>query len=237
MKPTRPILLHKARFLLEAMERYKIRSFADLGGSWGVHGGYSLQALLPFNVEHGYLIDSFMPAGIEDRFKVYPDFKLVKGAFGNPATVAQIEPVDAFFMFDILLHQVNPDWDDILALYAEKTRHMIIYNQQWVEGETTIRLFELGEERYFRHSIYGARNTEESRAEVAEMFAKLSRVKETGTPDPSLDKPDIWQWGITTPDLIAKMSTLGFRLDFMENYGNFPGIPGFDNIGFYFTKS
>lgn len=236
MKKTRPILLHKARFVLDAMEHYNVRSFADLGGSWGVHGGYSIQALLPFGIERGYLIDGFIPTGMEDRFAPYPEFKFVKGAFGDPNTVEKIDPVDAFFMFDILLHQVDPDWDQILAMYAEKTKHFIIYNQQWVGGNETVRLFDLGEEAYYTHSIFGARGTDEARQEVAEIFKRIKHVKNTGEADPALDAPNIWQWGITTPDLIAKMWELGFTMDFMKNYGQFPGIPGFENHGFWFTR-
>lgn len=236
MSPAVPILLHKARFMMDAMEHYDVRSFIDLGGSWGVKGGYSLQALLSFAIERAYLVDGFMPSGMEERFQEYPAFKSIKGGFGAPKVRDQIEPVDAIFMFDILLHQVGPNWDRVLELYTEKADHFIIYNQQWVGGDNTVRLFDLGEEGYYRHSIFGAEGTKEARAAVAEIFKKIAHHNNGGDWDGSLDAPAIWQWGITTSDLVRRMWDLGYKLDFMKNYGPFPDVQGFENHGFWFRR-
>ena len=63
----------------------------------------------------------------------------------------QVGRVDAIFLFDVLLHQVAPDWDTILEMYAKNVRVFGIYNQQWTGADTTVRLLDLGEEEYFRN--------------------------------------------------------------------------------------
>lgn len=237
-KPTRPIVPHKARFLLEAGEAYDLRSFADLGGSWGVHGGYSVQALLAFPIEHAVLVDDFVPEPVRTRLAPYPQLQIVKGAFGLPETVAAVPEVDAVLLFDILLHQVAPDWGRILEFYAPKARHLLIYNQQWTGSNKTVRLTDMAPEDYVRNTPFAA---DEDRARA------LATVKGIyagfGTPHTNFggkdrrDCPDIWQWGITGADLVAKCQSLGFRLDRMQNYGRFaPQLESFENHGFWFTR-
>jgi hypothetical protein len=46
---------------------------------------------------------------------------LIEGNFGSPAVAQQLQNVDAILLFDVLLHQVSPDWDEILDLYATRT--------------------------------------------------------------------------------------------------------------------
>jgi hypothetical protein len=53
-------------------------------------------------------------------------------------------------LFDVLLHQVKPDWDEVLALYAKYARTFLIYNRQWT-GEKSVRLLDLGRGEYFRN--------------------------------------------------------------------------------------
>ena len=63
----------------------------------------------------------------------------------------QIGKVDAITLFDVLLHQVNPDWDEILEMYAPSTTYFIIYNQQFVAADKTVRLLDLGYEDFFKN--------------------------------------------------------------------------------------
>jgi hypothetical protein len=148
----RPIVLHKARFVLDAFEHYGIRSFADLGGSWGVNGGYSYQAMLAFPIERAFMVDDFDPPHLHERFKPYANFSIIKGSFGLPETLAALPEVDALFLFDILLHQVSPDWNTILELYASKAKTMLIYNQQWTGSANTVRLLDLGPDSYLANT-------------------------------------------------------------------------------------
>ena len=237
MPPTRPIVLHKARFVLDAMEHYGIRSFADLGGSWGVHGGYAYQAMLAFPIERAYLVDDFVPPPVTDRFAPYPNFHIVKGAFGRKDTVAALPDVDALFLFDILLHQVDPDWSTVLDLYAPKSKIVLIYNQQWTGSARTERLLEMGPDAYLANSPFAAAEPEAAKAAVAAIYKSLDERSDKFGGKRRGDAPDIWQWGITDPDLIAKLWSLGFKLDRMENYGPFSSaMPSFENHGFWFSR-
>ncbi|MGK0260447.1 MAG: hypothetical protein ACI96M_003895 [Candidatus Azotimanducaceae bacterium] len=62
---------------------------------------------------------------------------------------AKVPSVDCIFLFDVLLHQVNPNWDTVLRRCAEKTDCFVIYNQQWIGSPITTRLLELGHDEYF----------------------------------------------------------------------------------------
>ena len=55
---------------------------------------------------------------------------------------------DAAIIFDVLLHQVAPDWDAFLARYARKVDHFIIWNQDWAGSEETVRFVERGLDWY-----------------------------------------------------------------------------------------
>jgi hypothetical protein len=233
----RPIVLHKARFLLDALEHYGIRSFADLGGSWGVNGGYSYQAMLAFPIERAFMVDDFDPPHLHERFKPYANFSVIKGSFGLPATVNALPDVDALFLFDILLHQVDPDWDAILDLYAGKAKTILIYNQQWIGSASTVRLLDLGPESYLANTPFAAGEPAASKAAVDQIYAERRTRRDRFGGKNREDWPDIWQWGITDPTLIAKMWSLGFKLDRMENYGLFsPAMKNFENHGFWFSR-
>jgi hypothetical protein len=234
---TRPIVLHKARFVIDAMEHYGIRSFADLGGSWGVHGGYSYQALLPFAVERAYLVDDFLPPAVTERFRNYPNFHFIRGTFGAGATVDALPEIDALFLFDILLHQVDPDWRRIVETYAPKARVILIYNQQWTGSSKTERLLELGPEGYLKNSPFAAAEPDAAREAVERIFSTLDRPHDKFGGKRRGDAPDIWQWGITDSDLVTALWDCGFKLDRMENYGAFsPHMPTFENHGFWFSR-
>lgn len=237
MAVIRPIVLHKARFMLAGLEHYQARSFADLGGSWGVNGGYSYQALLALPIEQAFMVDDFDPPHLHERFKQYPQFSIIKGSFGLPATVDALPPVDALFMFDILLHQVDPDWGTVLELYAPKTKTILIYNQQWIGSGDTVRLLDLGPDAYLQNSPFAAAEPASARAAVDQIFAERHKPHQKFNGKIRGDTPDIWQWGITDPDLIRKMWSLGFKLDRMENFGEFsPAMKNFENHGFWFSR-
>lgn len=234
-----PIVPNKARYLIDAFEAHRIRSFADLGGSWGVLGGYSYLALMTFDIERGYLVDAFVPPEVPTRFAPYSQFSIVKGVFGLPKTIDAVPAVDAILMFDILLHQVAPDWDQILARYASKTRYLLIYNQQWVGGAKTIRLTDLPPEDYLRNTPFAADpDRSGALAAVQGIYAGFGAPHKGFGGKERKDCPDIWQWGITDKDLIAKCSDLGFSLVSQVNHGPFSAsFPDFENHGFVFART
>jgi hypothetical protein len=55
------------------------------------------------------------------------------------------------FFFDTLLHQVDPNWDAVLQMYAGIARIVLIYNPQYVNLQTTTRLLDLGLDEYARN--------------------------------------------------------------------------------------
>lgn len=188
-------------------------------------------------MDQAYLVDDFHPPKLYERFAQYPQFSVLKGAFGLRQTVDALPNVDALFLFDILLHQVDPDWDAILDLYAGKARVILIYNQQWIGSEKTERLLDLGPDAYLRNTPFAATAHSEAKRAVETIFARRHEPHEKFGGKKRGDTPDIWQWGITDPDLVAKMWSLGFKLDWMRNYGPFsPAMPNFENHGFWFSK-
>jgi hypothetical protein len=48
--------------------------------------------------------------------------------------------------------------------------------------------------------------------------------------------PNVWQWGITDRDLLEKVKSLGFSLQYYKNCGQFGGLENFENHAFMFRK-
>jgi hypothetical protein len=213
-----------------AFSRFQIRTFADLGGNWGVDGGYSLYALRRHAIDRACIVDfNFSEALISSQQKE-PRLRLVRGDFREQAIAKEIGQLDAVLLFDVLLHQVRPNWDEVLALYAD-VRCVIIFNQQWVQ-QHTVRLFDLGEAEYFRNIA----PVPPGDTAYEGLFRKLD---EEYSPEKGRyrDLTYYWQWGITDSDLVARMNELRFELDYFRNCGQFDGLPNFENHAFCFVKS
>jgi hypothetical protein len=215
-----------------AIRRYQISSFADLGGVWLVDGGYSTYAL-DRGVAQGILVDLHTEA-LSETVGSRPNLKLIKGNFADSQIAQRIE-ADAVFLFDVLLHQVMPDWEYVLSLYAKQTRLLLIFNQQWTATRRSIRLVELGEQEFFR-------NTPNTRDDplCRDLFAKLYEACESEYHNWGAraykDISTIWQWGITDSDLIAAMSFHGFELVYYQNHGQAWELPNFEHHAFLFAK-
>ncbi|MFA6165590.1 MAG: hypothetical protein WC700_03170 [Gemmatimonadaceae bacterium] len=204
--------------------------FADLGGVWGVDGGYTFDTLERYPTTTATLVDTHFTNSVEKRAEYEPRVKLIQGSFGDQATVDKVGPVDAVFLFDVLLHQVSPDWDLILERYATRTKCLLIYNQQWVGSGRRRRLLEMGEDEYFRNVPH---TRDESPYDG--LFAKLDSIH----PDhgkPWRDVHHIWQWGITDADLEEKAGSLGFKLMEKQNHGRFGNLKNFENHSFLFAR-
>jgi hypothetical protein len=218
----------KVDLIDQAFSSFGVQSFADLGAVWGVEGGYTFHALDKYPVKDAALVDTSMTAIVRDRAEKYPQLRLIDGNFGSQDAVDQVGGVDAVFLFDVLLHQVAPDWDTILEMYAKNVRVFAIYNQQWVGSDTTVRLLDLGEKEYFRN-IPADRKKEPYK----NLFKKLDE------PHPYAGKPwrdvhSIWQWGITDHDLESTAARLGFKLVYKKWCGKFS--EHFENQAFIFAR-
>lgn len=220
----------KLALIDDAFSTLPIRSFADLGGVWGVEGGYTFEALKRFPQVTGALVDTHFTSTVEEKAANEPRLRLICGSFGEPETVAQVGAVDAVFLFDVLLHQVKPDWDTILERYAPNVRYLLIYNQQWVGAGRRVRLLDLGEDEYFRNVPH----TRDEEPYVG-LFGKLDTIHpEHGKP--WRDVHHIWQWGLTDADVEEKARALGFTLLRKQNHGRFGRLPNFENHSFLFQR-
>ncbi|ODR05028.1 hypothetical protein BHQ21_15465 [Mycobacterium sherrisii] len=226
----RKILQDKVDIIDQAFTSLNIESFADLGGVWRVDGGYTFHALDKHNIKDAALVDTHPTEKVIAKAKKYPQLRLIKGNFGDPAVADQVGKVDAVLLFDVLLHQVAPDWDKILEMYAKNVRALVIYNQQWTGPGSNVRLLDLGEDEYFRNVPHNPRQEN-----YKDLFGKLDQIH----PDhnrPWRDVHHIWQWGITDTDLEAKVDELGFTLLHKKNCGRFGRLPNFENHAFIFAR-
>jgi hypothetical protein len=226
----RRIVDDKLDMIDQAFSSLGIESFADLGGVWGVEGAYTYHALDKHRIKDAVLVDTHLTPTVVARAKSYPQLRRINGNFGSQAVVDEVGRVDAVFLFDVLLHQVSPDWDTILEMYAKNVRCLCIYNQQWTGSENTVRLLDLGEKEYFRNVPHSPRHKT-----YRNLFEKLDQ-KHPEHDRPWRDVHHIWQWGITDADLESKIAQLGFKLVSKKNCGRFGVLPNFENHAFIFSR-
>lgn len=202
------------------------RSFADLGGVWAVDGGYTFYARDRPGVEAGTLVDDLIGTLSDDAKQRARDrdVRLLTGNFSDRAVAGQVGEVDAVLLFDVLLHQVAPNWNEVLEIYSEHARTFVVVQPQ-LRGEETIRLIDLGREEYLRMVPEN---------DVHDLL--FDRLDEPHRGRTWRDVHDVWQWGITDSDLIATAEGLGYDLVHHVNEGPWLGNTYFDNVAFVFTR-
>ena len=109
---------NKMQLIDFAWQELGMRSFADLGAVWDVDAGYTFYAAERHKASSAVIVDTDLTQAVLERQKRYPGLKIVKGNFGQSTTCGEIGEVDGVFFFDTLLHQVKPDWDEVLGMYA-----------------------------------------------------------------------------------------------------------------------
>jgi uncharacterized membrane protein YphA (DoxX/SURF4 family) len=205
------------------------KSFADLGGVWKVNGAYSIHALKQPRIERGILVDTDFPGDLEKRLRTHQQLQLIQGDFALRQCAEAVGKVDVVFFFDVLLHQANPHWDEVLALYSTLSPCLVIYNQQFIQSEGAIRLTDLPLNKYvelvpdIRLDTY--RYVFEHKTEMHPKYGK-----------PWGDIHNIFQWGITDKALRATMMNLGFDEVYYKNHGRFLELPAFENHAFIFRS-
>jgi hypothetical protein len=205
-------------------------SLADLGGVYRVNGAYTFYSLDQYRLRAAFLVDTDFTASVQERSRQYDHLNLIEENFGNPDVARKIGRVDVIFLFEVLLHQVNPDWDRILEMYSTITDCFVVFNQQFIGSEKTVRLLDLGFDEYFRH----VRVDRES-----PHYKNL--VERTNEVHPQHNRPwrdvhNVWQWGITNNDLIETMEKLGFSEHYHRNHGRFSNFKSFENHAFIFCR-
>lgn len=209
----------------------KQNSFLDLGGIWRVDGAYSKYILDQYPECRGNMIDYQIPEVSSIKSSKYKGrMSLIDGHFCDEDHLGKIDSVDFILMFDILLHQVEPNWSDVLKLYADKTTFFVIYNQQWVASKNTIRLLDLGKDDYFLNVPH-----ESSHPTYQRVFDSPDELHPTHN-KPLRDIPDIWQWGITDNDLLKQMNDMGFEQVYYKDFGQYGNLKNFSDHGFIFKK-
>ena len=189
------------------------RAIAELGCVWGVDCAYGRYALTKFGLKSVKMVDTHWTASALEAVARHPEIEVITRNFGDPDLPGMIGPVDAIVLFDVLLHQVAPDWDRVLQIYAPYTDSFLIFNPQWIDHGPSVRLLDLGREEYFRNVPHepGDPPYQKLFDSMYETHPEHERIWR--------DVHHVWQWGITTADLLFTMGRLGFELDYFRNHG------------------
>lgn len=191
-----------------AVERVQARSVADLGGVWAVEGGYVRYALERPGVEHGVLVDTGITDAVRAAAAADPRLRLVAGEFGATSSVAAVGEVDVVLLFDVLLHQVAPDWDEVLRRYAQTSRCIVVVEPTWT-GNEVVRLWDLGEDGYRAATPSDGAQPDWSRLD--EVHPRYGR--------PHRDVHEYWQWGLPDAARRKVMTDLGWRCVYWADHG------------------
>ena len=221
----------KLRLIDYCAEQLESRSFADLGGVWGIDGAYARYAADAHEPERVVVVDENFTERYLELERKLPSLGHVQGNFGSREVAKSLGQIDVAMFFDVLLHQVGPDWDQVLAIYAPFCKRIAIVQPQW-NGPETVRLLDLGEQEYM------AAIPEDEAAHGSVYDGLFDRLDETNEQRgrPWRDVHDIWQWGITDHDLIGRMGELGFGLRLFENSGPWRGLERFHEGAFVFER-
>ncbi len=207
------------------------QSFADLGGVWKVHAAYTRYVLRNFGVQRGVIVDTDFPDALLRKLSVNPRLQILNGDFATEDVASRIGQIDIMFLFDVLLHQANPSWEEVLELYSSRVRCMVIYNQQYVQSSSSVRLTSLPLKEYVKLAPGGKERQELYQHVYShgdEIHPKYNK--------PWRDIHNIFQWGITDQDLRAVMKQLGFRDVYYRNLGRFSTLDAFENHAFIFRR-
>lgn len=215
----------KLRALERAFSRTGGRSFADLGGVWAVEAGYTFHVLDHHRPDRAVLVDSGITDAVRDRARARPELRLLHADLALEETAQEVGEVDVVALFDVLLHQADPDWEEVLGRYARRARAVAVVQPQWT-GERTVRLLELGRESYLDNV---------PAEQIPIDFDRLDDIH------PRYGKPvrdihEIWQWGITDDDLVRAAGAEGLRLVYFEDDGRWGDLRAFASRAFVFLR-
>lgn len=200
------------------------QQIADLGGMWSVDGGYAAYLAGRYGVAVD-LVDTFISNQFRQNQPV--GVRWINGDFSRPNVLSQIRSPDTILMFDVLLHQADPDWRAVLWQWAPLCSQLVVAQPFW-NGEQSVRLLELGRDAYFEAIPHHPRDIP-----YRGLFKKLDRV------DPESgrlwrDAPHIWQWGIAVADLKRELAALGFGCVFASDPDR--SLKSFTRLGLVFRK-
>lgn len=220
--------LDSIRFAFSCLDKKSI-SFADLGGVWKVNAGYTIFALKNYDIKRAVIVDTNYNRIVERKLMSFGNLVKIQGNFGSDDIIAAVGNVDAIFFFDVLLHQVAPDWDEVLSKYSSISDCFVIYNQQYLVGSEAFRLTDLPLERY-------KELVPERKDDLYDfIYAHKNEINEEHN-RPWKDVHNILQWAITDDALRELMGKLGYREVFFKSCGPFSNSDYFENHAFVFIK-
>jgi hypothetical protein len=195
----------KVKLIDNALDRYAIKSIIDLGGCWRVNGGYMYHAIKSGKINRAFIVDGNITAPTKEAAKEYPQLTLIQGALGDPDIVKTVGKIGAVIMYDILLHQVNPNWDAFIRLWSSIADYLIIYNQNWTQDEKVIRFIDRDVDWYVKNVPHSNENR------VREWYNKHNE-QNVEMDRKWRDVHNFWQFGITRQALRAEVESQGFRI-------------------------
>lgn len=213
-----------------AFQMFPIKKVAELGCVWKIDGAYGLYMQEKYRLQKMYMVDTDWTEAALEKCDLHEEIEVIKGNFGTTEIRNRIGNVDAVVFFDILPHQVAPDWDMLLSLYAGHTKVFIIVEPFYIGGPITVRLLDLGKEMYFKNVPHN-----ESHPTYKSLFEKMYDMH----PDQKRiwrDIHNVWQWGITRNDLIMTLEKLGFSLEYLKNWGQFGHLENFQYNAMVFSR-
>jgi hypothetical protein len=214
-----PLQTPKLRAIDFAVERTQARTVADLGGVWAVDGGYARYALERPGVESAVLVDTGITQAVRAVAAADPRLRLVHGEFGAPESVAAVGPVDVVLLLDVLLHQVAPDWDEVLRSYAATARCFVIVEPTFT-GDDVVRFWDLGEQGYRANTPADGAVPEWSLLD--EMHPRYGRVHR--------DVHEYWQWGLPDHARRAVLEGLGWKRVYWADHGQWRDVRTSRNV-------
>lgn len=223
-------MIEKKDLLDTAFTESEISKVADLGCVYGVDCAYGLYVLDKYKPDHIVMVDTHWTETAIEACKSNRKIRILQKSFGSPEVTEQLGGVDTIILFDVLLHQVAPDWDGVLQMYAPYTKFFVIFNPQYMASETSVRLLDLGYEKYFENVPHDIRDPA-----YKSLFMKMWEIH----PEHGRiwrDVHHVWQWGITDHDLFDTMEQIGFVLTYFKNHGRFGNLKNFENHAFIFSK-
>lgn len=223
-----PLDAQKLELIDLAADRLGCTSFVDLGGLWGVSGGYSVYAATAHDTHRVVLVDDDLhdrggcatpdARVVRERAAGLPNLELLGGTMGEQRVRETIGHVDCVLFFDVLMHQVAPDWDELLAMWAPHTRAFAIVHPAWDRPEEVVRLTELERHEYLR-LVPSLPLHDDLHHHLDEENSRRGR--------PWRDAHDVWQWGIGDRALGDRLADLRFRTRLYADHGSWNGLPRF----------
>ena len=213
-----------------AFKRLRINVVAELGCVWNVDCAYGLYILEKYKPRRIFMVDTDWTDSAMQTCSAHKEITIIDDNFGKSELPEKIGFVDTVILFDVLLHQVAPDWNRVLQMYAPFTKSFLIVEPIFIGAPISIRLLDLGKEGYFRNVPH-----DPSRPLYKALFEKMYEIY----PEHNRiwrDIHNVWQWGITQRDLVQTLDNIGFELDYLNNAGQYGDLTNFVYKSFMFIK-